>query len=737
MHRKHIRATDATSGVDVDVPTAVWVDGQFLIYTGGVLSSQFVVQSHNTSTDNAIARWDGTTGHLIQDSTVIVDDAGNMTGVGTINGNDISKFVRGPTPAVSTNTAIALWNGTGGRDIQNSVVTMDSSGNLTGVGTLNGFDPLRWIRYTPDYFPYHNEVLCVDNSDPITGLPIGASGRTVKIAGFGVMYDVVSLNGRDPMQWVDGPITHVATNNHIALWDTNSGRLIKDSLVSVDPVTGDITTPGDMTPTTVGGIPVGLLVKSSGGTPHPNHSVARWRSGAGNPIDDSTVFLDDIGNFTSMGTLNGRTIANWVDGPSSATSGNLARFADASGKLVSDTGIPSSNVVRFALGSTDNAVVRWDGAAGQVVQNCVVIISDTGAVTGVTTLNTRDPSQWVDGPASGGSTDNTLAVWDGTSGRLLKNGGATSIAVDPGTGIITTPVGVLVHSGATHTDNAVVRWDGTGSHTQDSTVIVDDSGNVTGLGTLNTRAIANWVESSSTFPTAGRILVAASNGTRLIQPTGVLVTDFVVGPGSSVNNNLMSFSGTGGHTAQDSGIAANSVVTGPGTSVVGNIAVFNNTTGNVLLDSGILASSVFFSRTWATRSGFAGTSGFDIYPSSTVISLPNTVGTLSFVAWVPYTASVGSNIVVTVSWSGLTLGSGGGQQVGVSTGLQGTGITSSGGSATLGTAAGQVAANGIIHMVGSFTISSTTPTITLNIKSSSGSHTLGVGVIIVNQGTQA
>jgi hypothetical protein len=37
--------------------------------------------------------------------------------------------------------------------------------------------------------------------------------------------------------------------------------------------------------------------------------------------------------------------------------------------------------------STDNAVARWDGTNGDTVQNSVVTISDTGAVTGVTTLN--------------------------------------------------------------------------------------------------------------------------------------------------------------------------------------------------------------------------------------------------------------------------------------------------------------------------------------------------------------
>ncbi len=36
-----------------------------------------------SSTDNAVARWDGTTGETLQNSVVIVGDTGNVTGVAT------------------------------------------------------------------------------------------------------------------------------------------------------------------------------------------------------------------------------------------------------------------------------------------------------------------------------------------------------------------------------------------------------------------------------------------------------------------------------------------------------------------------------------------------------------------------------------------------------------------------------------------------------------------------------
>jgi len=509
MHRKYIRATVASA--DVDIPIDVFVDGQWLKYQDGkIISSPLVLPSgnvigENPVTDNAVVRWNGVSGTVIQNSVVIIGDTGAVTGVLTIDGRDPLKWVDGPTPAVSTNNNLAVWNGTTGRLIKDSTVDVDS-------------------------------VLYNDNRPVVDGRIVVFNGTS----GTNTSSSIYS-----PGDFVKGPNVGgnpagTTTTNAVALWTNANGRDIKNSVVTIDS-TGNITTPGDMTPSTVGGVPVGLLVKSSGSTPHPNNVITRWSNATGHPLKDSTVTLDDTGNLTGLGTLNTRTIANWVDGPASAVNNNIVVFNGTSGKAVSDSGLRLVDTVRCTFVSTDNAVVRWDGTTGNTVQDSVVVISDIGAVTGVNSLNGVQPSAWVQGPAAGGSTDNTLAVWDGTTGRFLKNGGATSVTVDPGTGVITTPVGVLVHSTAavTHTDNAVVRFDGTGYKTQDSVVIIDDSGNISGAGTLNTRTIANWVESTSTFPTVDRLLAVSTAGTRRIQPTGLIAADLVTAAANFSTDNLL------------------------------------------------------------------------------------------------------------------------------------------------------------------------------------------------------
>jgi hypothetical protein len=81
------------------------------------------------------------------------------------------------------------------------------------------------------------------------------------------------------------------------------------------------------------------------------------------------------------------------------------------------------------------------------------------------------------------------------------------------------------------TDNAVVRWDGTsGATTQNSSVTIDDSGNVTTAGRIHSTTTGFRFPDNTDQTTAG-----------------------VIGPASSTDNALVRFDGAGGSTAQNSG----------------------------------------------------------------------------------------------------------------------------------------------------------------------------------------
>ncbi len=86
------------------------------------------------------------------------------------------------------------------------------------------------------------------------------------------------------------------------------------------------------------------------------------------------------------------------------------------------------------VSSTDDAVARFDGTTGETIQNSVVIISDLGAVTGVTTLTTSGVVN-----ASGYEAGGTAAVADGTYtvGAMITPATGTTGTITVKGGIIT------------------------------------------------------------------------------------------------------------------------------------------------------------------------------------------------------------------------------------------------------------------------------------------------------------
>jgi hypothetical protein len=80
-----------------------------------------------SSTDNAITRWDGTAGNTLQDSSVLIDDTDNVSGVADLD-------ITGTFASSSLNDGFLLRSTTG--DIAESGVTIDGSDNLVTTGEI-------------------------------------------------------------------------------------------------------------------------------------------------------------------------------------------------------------------------------------------------------------------------------------------------------------------------------------------------------------------------------------------------------------------------------------------------------------------------------------------------------------------------------------------------------------------------------------------------------------------------
>jgi hypothetical protein len=103
-----------TSGAPTGSQWAQWTDATHI--TGVVTASMPFVQKAGDGTDNRVARWDGTT--AVQNSGVTLDDANNISGLGSITGAD-NLIITKPSGTLSVNLTAS---------ISGSLMTLTGSG---------------------------------------------------------------------------------------------------------------------------------------------------------------------------------------------------------------------------------------------------------------------------------------------------------------------------------------------------------------------------------------------------------------------------------------------------------------------------------------------------------------------------------------------------------------------------------------------------------------------------------
>jgi len=438
MQRKYIRAT--VGATDVDIPIHTFLDGQVLTYSGGAITTEVrvrvvgtpitdrvatwfnsetiqdsgilftnVVTSTSSPTANQVAVFTGT-GKAIQNATVTIS-GGSISSVAFIDSIDPLTWVVGPASAVTN--SIAAFNGASGKLIKDSGVltstivtsgstpTANQAASFTGTGiaiqgntvtisggaiasvsTINAINPATWVvgpasAVSGNIATYNGTTgkliqdggvvaanLVTSASTPsvnqvatFTGTGKAIQNATVTISG-GTIASVTTINAIDPATWVVGPAS--AVTNNIAAFNGTTGKLIKDS--------------GVLTSTIV----------TSGSTPTAGQ-IPRF-SGTGVQIATSVASIDGTGNITGVTTINSVDPGTWVVGIAGSVFGEIAVYADTTGRKILSSGKLYTDVVTNTLATGGNKVVTWV-SSGKTVQSVPVQIDSSGNMSSVGTIN--------------------------------------------------------------------------------------------------------------------------------------------------------------------------------------------------------------------------------------------------------------------------------------------------------------------------------------------------------------
>jgi hypothetical protein len=299
-----------------------------------------------------------------------------------------------------------------------------------------------------------------------------------------------------------------------------------------------------------------------------DNSVARFDSTTGKLIQSSDVTISDTADIAGVKTLalHGASSGILTLQAGATTTNHLLTLPDvqgAAGSVLENNGSGglswSTSAVKGPAGSTDNAVARFDQSSGALVQNSGVTIGDSDDVAGVTSLS-------MDGAGSGTITIQPAANTDVYTLTMPENQGSagTYLANDGSGGLSWTTPGDI--SGpVTSTDNAIARYDLTsGKLLQNSGVTISDASDIAGVKTL---AMNGYISGALTLQpsdtTTDHSLIfppsLGSSGTYLKHVAGgVLSWDSpgnVAGPSSSTDNAVARFDLETGRLIQNSGIA--------------------------------------------------------------------------------------------------------------------------------------------------------------------------------------
>lgn len=438
-----------------------------------------------SATDNAVARFDSTTGKLLQNSVVTISDTGNIAGVGTISSGEVTS---------SSLTASRLLVSGTLKEVQSSSVTATEAGHLSGVTSaiqtqLNAkqasdaeLTAIAGLVSAADKLPYFTGSGTASLADftaagraLVDDADAAAQRTTLGLGTLATQSGTFSgtssgTNTGDQTITLTGGVTGSGTGSFAATVVTNAN------------LTGPITSVGNATTITDDAVTYAKMQNIS----TTSRVLGRKTAAAGDTEEVTLSELLDFVGSAAQGDILYRDLTTWTRLPA-GTNGHFLKTLGAGANPLWASATGSGSVATDAIWDTKGDLAAATGADAAVRvpvgTNGQVLVADSAETAGIkwaTISGTGD----VVGPAS--ATDNALARFDTTTGKLIQN----------------------------------------------SAAILDDSGNISGLGTVSSAEI------TSSSLTASRLLV--SGASKEVQSTAVTTTEagYLSGVTSAIQTQL-------------------------------------------------------------------------------------------------------------------------------------------------------------------------------------------------------
>jgi len=593
--------TGPTTGISVAPGKQTWVAwdtnaGDFREIASGD------VDGPASSTDNAIARFDGLTGKVIQNSAAFVADTTGDITAGAYNKVTITAPASSATLTIADGKTLTASNSLTLAGTDSTTMTFpgtsatiartDAAQTFTGIQTFSSAPILSSATASKAVFTDGSKAL---TSTGTLATDQGGTGQSSYTAGDLVYY----ATGTAFTKLAIGSSTTILTSSGTApQWSAASGVTVGTATNLAGGAAGSVPYQTASGATSFLSIGTSNFVLTSTG------SAPTWtaNTGTGSVVraTSPTLTTPVLGAATAT-SINGLTVST-TTGTLTLANGSTLATSGANSITLTSTG--ATNVTL----PTSGTLATTAGTVGTISFGTTGLTPSTATSGAVTVAGTLSPANGGTGVANNAL--NTLTFTGNYSLGLTLNGN-TSVTL-PTTGTLATLAGA-----ETLTNKTINGANNTISN-------INLASQVTG-----TLPIGNGGTGNTATPTNGQLLIG--NG------SGFSIATLTAGSGITVTNS------SGGITIAASGGSSGDVV-GPASAVDSQIVLFNSTTGKLIkaatttgllkASSGVIAAAVastdYAPATTGTSSQLLGSNGSGGFSNITVGSgLTYSAGTLS------------------------------------------------------------------------------------------------------------